>query len=72
MQKPFSILINNSSDAVSYMVNEIAHICRDMKKRAPGTEGEREAAEYMAEVLRNDCGCDEVTVESFKEHPDAF
>ena len=72
MQKPFSVLINNSSDAVSYMVNEIAHICRDMKKRAPGTEGEREAAEYMAEVLRNDCGCDEVTIESFKEHPDVF
>jgi len=31
--------------AVSFAIREITHICRDMKKRSPGSEGEREAAE---------------------------
>ena len=43
-----------------------------MKKRAPGSEGEREAAEYMAGILKNECGCAQVNVETFKEHPAAF
>ena len=60
------------NSAVSYMVKEITHICRDMKKRAPGSAGEREAAEYMAEQLRTQCGCDDVKIESFEEHPDGF
>ena len=58
--------------AVDYSLWEITHICRDMKKRAPGSEGEREAAEYMAAVLLNDCGCSDVRIEAFKEHPAAF
>ena len=45
------LLLANSGQDVSYMVREITHICRDMKKRGPGSEGEREAAEYMAQVL---------------------
>ena len=65
-------LCEQSGKAVSYMIREITHICRDMKKRAPGSEGEREAGEYMAEVLKNDCGCKDVRIESFEEHPDAF
>lgn len=54
------------------MIREITHICRNMKKRAPGSEGEREAAEYMAHVLESDCGVGRVVTESFSEHPGAF
>lgn len=61
-----------SRQAVAYMVREITHICRDMQRRGPGSTGEREAAEYMAQVLRTDCGCTDVRVETFREHPNAF
>ena len=61
-----------SQQAVAYMIDEITHICRDMPKRAPGSEGEREAGAYMAGVLRRDCGCRDVRMESFSEHPAAF
>ena len=65
-------LLRRSGRAVEYMRREIAHICHDMKKRASGSEGEREAAAYLAGVLKNDCGCRDVLVESFTEHPGAF
>ena len=54
------------------MVDEITHICRDMKKRAPGSEGEREAGLYMAGILEKECGCTGVSIETFKEHPASF
>ncbi len=65
-------LSDNCEHAVSYMVNEITHICRDMKKRAPGSKGEREAGVYMAGVLKKECGCKEVNIETFSEHPASF
>ncbi len=65
-------LMAGSASAVSYMVRGITHICRTMKKRGPGSDGEREAAEYLAGVLREECGCSDVRVESFDEHPDGF
>ena len=43
-----------------------------MKKRAPGSEGEFEAAQYMAGILKSEGGCEDVRVESFDEHPGAF
>ena len=58
--------------AIDFALREITHICRDMKKRAPGSEGEREAAEYMAASLEKDCGCTDVKVETFQEHPASF
>ena len=58
--------------AVDYMLREIRHICRDMKKRDPGSEGEREAGTYMADALKRECGCSSVLLESFEEHPSAF
>ena len=67
-----STLYGTSAQAISYMVKEITHICRDLKKRAPGSEGEREAGEYMADILENECGCDGVKLETFREHPAAF
>lgn len=65
-------LCRNSRQAVSFMIKEITHICRDMKKRSPGSAGEREAGEYMADVLKKECGCANVKVESFTGHPAAF
>lgn len=68
----FSKLINEKDKAAKYMVNEITHICKDMPKRDPGSEGEKVACEYMADVLAKDCGCEKVSVESFKENPGSF
>ena len=65
-------LLKYSRQAVVYMTGEITHICRDMKKRAPASEGEREAAKYMADVLERDCGCSDVRMETFKVHPGSF
>ena len=72
MSKPILQLLSESQQSVDYMVGEITHICRNMKKRPPGSEGEREAAEYMAEILKTECKCQDVSVESFTEHPAAF
>ena len=65
-------LDRDSKQAVVYMIREITHICRDMKKRSPGSEGEREAGDYMADILRKNCGCKDVKVEPFTTHPAAF
>ena len=54
------------------MKNEITYICRDIPKRSPGSIGERRAAEYMASVLKERCGCKDPSIESFQEHPDSF
>ena len=43
-----------------------------MDTRSPGTKGEKEACEYMAKVLKEDCGCERADVESFKENPGSF
>ncbi len=72
MSKRMRELNTDLSSAVSFALREITHICRDMKKRAPGSEGEREAAEYMAASLKKDCGCTDVKIEAFKEHPASF
>lgn len=65
-------VINRKDDAAQYMIDEITHICKDMEKRDPGSEGEKQACEYMADVLIKDCGCDSAEVESFKENPGSF
>ena len=65
-------LLENSEGAASYIVREITRICQDMGRRSPGSEGERKAAEYMAHVLEDECGCTDVKVETFTEHPDSF
>ena len=65
-------IINKKDEAAQYMVDEITHICKDFEKRDPGSKGEHQACEYMAEVLKKDCGCDRADVESFKENPGSF
>ena len=54
------------------MHEEITYIIKNFEKRDPGSKGEKQACEYMAETLKNDCGCDRVQIESFKENPGSF
>ena len=65
-------LYDESRQAVDWMVQTITHICRNLKKRAPGSEGEREAGAYLAGVLKTACGCEDALVEPFTVHPGAF
>lgn len=65
-------IIDKKKEAAEYMVSEITHICKDFEKRDPGSKGEQQACEYMADVLKNECGCERADVESFKENPDSF
>ena len=65
-------VIDKKKEAAEYMVSEITHICKDFEKRDPGSKGEQQACEYMADVLKNECGCERADVESFKEHPGSF
>lgn len=70
--KTINELLKDCKSAVDFMRQEITYICRDMKKRPPGSEGEREAAIYMADLLKRDCDCTDIKVESFKVHPGSF
>lgn len=65
-------IIDKKKEAAEYMVSEITHICKDLEKRDPGSKGEQQACEYMADVLKNECGCERADVESFKENPGSF
>ena len=65
-------LIEKKDAAAKYMLKEITYICKNLPKRDPGSEGEEKACEYMAKVLKNECGCERADVESFKENPGSF
>lgn len=65
-------IMDKKDQYADYMVDEITHICKDFEKRDPGSKGEQQACEYMAEVLKKDCGCERADVESFKENPGSF
>ncbi|MBR6391768.1 MAG: M20/M25/M40 family metallo-hydrolase [Eubacterium sp.] len=67
-------IIDKKDWAAQYMIDEITHIIKTFEKRDPGSKGELQACEYMAEVLEKDCGCDPETikVEGFKENPGSF
>ncbi|MBO4380645.1 MAG: M20/M25/M40 family metallo-hydrolase [Clostridia bacterium] len=65
-------LIDKKAQSADFMAQEIAHICNDMPKRDPGSLGEKMACEYMADYVKNECGCERVDVEEFEEHPNAF
>ncbi len=67
-----SKVIAKKDEAAQYMIDEITHICKNFEKRDPGSKGELQACEYMAEVLKKDCGCDSAEIESFKENPGSF
>jgi len=65
-------LIDEKKQTAEFMCKEIAHICNDMPKRDPGSEGEKMACEYMANYMKNECGAERADVEEFKENPNAF
>ncbi len=67
-----SNLIAQKDKYAQYMVDEITHIIKTFEKRDPGSKGERQACEYMAEVLKKDCDCDRIQIEHFKENPGSF
>ena len=69
---PFDTLLGRSRETVSWMTAEIGRVCRRFTSRCPGSENERKASEYLAGILREECGCPDVKVESFTEHPDSF
>ena len=65
-------LIDDKEKVADWMVDDITHICKDFEKRDPGSKGELQACEYMADLCKNEYGCDTAEVESFKENPDSF
>lgn len=65
-------IIDKKNEYAQYMIDEITHICKNMEKRDPGSKGELQSCEYMADVLKKDCGCERADVESFKENPGSF
>ncbi|MCR4660441.1 MAG: M28 family peptidase [Clostridia bacterium] len=67
-----SKIIEKKDEAAKYMEEEITYICKNLPKRDPGSEGEKLSVEHMADILEKDCGCDNVRIESFEEHPRSF
>ena len=65
-------IIDKKDAAAEYMLKEITYICQKFEKRAPGSKGEEQACEYMANVLKEQCGCERADVEEFKENPGSF
>ena len=65
-------LIREKDKSAQYMIDGITDVIKKCGKRAPGSEGEKQACEFMADVLRDDCGCEKVSVEPFKLHPYSF
>ncbi|NLL62837.1 MAG: Zn-dependent exopeptidase M28 [Ruminococcaceae bacterium] len=72
MSKRLDALIAEKDKAAQYMIDEITHIIKTLPKRDPGSEGEKMSCEYMADVLKNDCGCEYAEVEPFKLNPGSF
>ncbi len=72
MKTPLAELLAGSGKSAGEMIEQISHICRRLPPRSPGSAGEREAAAYMAGVLRKDCGCSNTTLDPFRVHPASF
>lgn len=60
----------NKKESAQFMVDEITKICKEMPKRAPGSEGEEQACRYMAQQLSE--YADDVTMEDFQVTPASF
>ncbi len=65
-------IIEKKDSVAQYIIDDITKIIKTCGKRDPGSDGEKKSCEYMAQVLKNDCGCEEVSVESYKVNPRAF
>ncbi len=57
-------------ESANYSVRTIKQICKNIGPRAPGSENEKKAQEFLAQELEK-C-CDAVTIEEFPVHPNAF
>ena len=64
-------VIEKKDSAAQFMIDEITHICTKFEKRGPGSKGEQQACEYMAEQLK-ELGCETTYVDEFKENPGSF
>ena len=71
MAEPSFSSTESRKKAVRFITEQIRHVCTQLPARTPGSEGEYAAAEYMAGILRNDCGC-RVETECFDFHPGGF
>lgn len=67
-------MVSNASEQIKncgkFAAEGITHICKEFGPRKCGSEPERKAQEYMAEVLEK--FADTVDRENFDVHPDAF
>ena len=68
----FKKIIDKKDAFADYIIKDITKIIKTCGKRDPGSEGEKKSCEYMAKVLKDECGCEEVAVESYKVNPRAF
>ncbi len=70
----FRKILDNSAEKLDsyakFAVDGITHICSEFGPRACGSENERQAQEYMGEMLKN--YADTVERENFDVHRDAF
>lgn len=64
-------VIEKKDSAAQFMIDEITHICTKFEKRGPGSYGEQQACEYMAQQLK-ELGCETTYVDEFKENPGSF
>ena len=68
----FTKLIDKKDQYAEFMADQIATVCNDYPARSAGSENEVKTAEFFAETLKTQCGCDDVTVDKFKVHPQAL
>ena len=68
----FKKIIEQKDAFADYMVDEITKIIKTCGKRSPGSEGEKKSCDYMAKVLKDECGCEDVKIEPCEVAPKAF
>ena len=68
----FDKVMQDKDRMADYMVEEITTVCKYLPKRAPGSEGEKLACEYMRDTLEKNCGCTKTDIEPFHVTPDSF
>lgn len=65
-----SSVVAKKNEAAQYMEDEITYVIKNFGKRDPGSQGEKDAVDYMAKQLEE--LCDEVVVEPFDVYPASF
>lgn len=68
MSKKLSPALKPST--MDFVVSGITHVCKTFKRRAPGTQSERDAQDFFTKELGQ--WSDEIVVEDFTLHPYAF